>query len=255
MDEDRHYSGAPRYASLRDYLRVLRERWVLIALSTLVVGGAAFAYTATQQKTYEAQSTLSPRQRSADIGLIGSSAGPPVSPQSLTAELAARAERDSIAKQVQQSVDTELSVAQVAAKVSASIDAQTNLVQLIATDSDPEFAAELANAYSDAVQKEALDSEREQIAEAIAARQAAAEGREVKRRRPALRRGRDPRGAPQPPRDPEGDRQPGRGRERRDRSLRRRSRRSPRATPRWGSSPGSSSGSSSPSRATRSTRA
>ena len=254
MDEDRHYSGAPRYASLRDYLRVLRERWVLIALSTLVVGGAAFAYTATQQKTYEAQSTLSPRQRSADIGLIGSSAGPPVSPQSLTAELAARAERDSIAKQVQQSVDTELSVAQVAAKVSASIDAQTNLVQLIATDSDPEFAAELANAYSDAVQKEALDSEREQIAEAIQlvkqqlkdAKSSAGDlpSDEVVILEERLNRLETLKGIANPVEVVSAATAP-----------RRRSRRSPCATPRWGSSPGSSSGSSSPSRATRSTRA
>ena len=165
--EDRRYSDAPRYSSLRDYLRVLRERWVLIAVCTLVVGGAAFAYTATQSKTYEAQATLTPRQRSADIGLIGSSTGPPASPQALTAELAAMAERDTIAKRVGKALDTELSPAQIGAKVSASIDAQTNLVQLIASDRSPEFAAELANAYADEVQKEALRSERQQITEAI----------------------------------------------------------------------------------------
>jgi receptor protein-tyrosine kinase len=167
QEEDRQFAEGPRYSSLRDYLRVLRERWVLILVSTLLVGGAAFAYTATQAKTYEAQSTLSPRQRSADIGLIGSSAGPPASPQSLTAELAAMAERDSIAKRVQGALDTDLTVSQIASKVSSSIDAQTNLVLLIASDRNADFAAELANAYSDEVQKEALDSEREQITEAI----------------------------------------------------------------------------------------
>ena len=167
-DAERRFADAPRYSSLRDYLRVLRERWALIAVTTIVVGGAAFAYTATQEKTYESQATLTPRQRSADIGLIGSSAGPPASPQALTAELAAMAERDSISKRVKRALDSPLSVGQIAAKVSASIDAQTNLVQLIASDRSPDFAAELANAYAEEVQKEALDAERSQISEAIA---------------------------------------------------------------------------------------
>jgi capsular exopolysaccharide synthesis family protein len=167
MEDDRDYSGAPRYSSLRDYLRVLRERWALILLSTLLVGAAAFAYTATQEKTYEARSTLSPRERAADIGLIGSSGAPPASPQSLTAELAAKAERDTIAKRVEKALKTDLSADQIAGKVTSSIEPQTNLVLIIASDSDPDFAAELANTYAEEVQREALASEREQIDDAI----------------------------------------------------------------------------------------
>ena len=166
-DEDRQPTGAPRYTTLRDYLRVLRERWLLIAACTLLGAAAGFAYSATQETVYEAQSTLNARQRSADIGLIGSTVGPPASPQSQTAELAARAERDSIAREVERSLDTSLSAQEIAAQVTSSIDAQTGLVLLTATDSDPEFAARLANVYSREVQREALRSERDLISEAI----------------------------------------------------------------------------------------
>ena len=167
-DENRQYAPAPRYSSLRDYLRVLRERWKLIVATTLVVGAAAFAYSASQTKTYEARATLNPQQRSADIDLIGTSAGPAASPLSLTSELAAKAERDSVAEAVAKSLDGPLTPQQIAGKVSSSIDSQSNLVLITATDSDPEFAAQLANDYSKEVQRQALRSELDQINDAIA---------------------------------------------------------------------------------------
>ncbi len=167
-EEDRQFADAPRYASLRDYLRVLRERWILIAGCTLIAGAVAFAYSASQAKVYEASATVNANQRSADIGLIGSTAaGPPASPQQLSAELSARAERDSVAKATAKALDGPLSADQVAGKVSASIDAQSNLVLITATDQDPEFAADLANEYAEQVQREALRTERKEIGQAI----------------------------------------------------------------------------------------
>jgi capsular exopolysaccharide synthesis family protein len=167
-DEDRQLSDAPRYASLGDYLRVLRERWMVIAISTILVGGAAYAYSATQDDVYEAQATLNARERGTDIGLIGSSSGPPSSPQALTAQLAALSERDTIARRTARALDDELTPGAIAAKVSSSVDPRTNLVLITATDGDPEFAAELSNAYSKEVQREALRSQQDQINEAIA---------------------------------------------------------------------------------------
>ena len=166
-DEDRQLSDAPRYASLRDYLRVLRERWILIAACTLIVGAAAFAYSASQAKVYEARATLQPQERSQDIGLIGSGSGPATSPQSLTAELAARAERDSVSKEVADTTEGELSSQQIAAKVSASVNVRTNLVEITARDAEPDFAAQLANDYSKVVADQALEAELGQITDAI----------------------------------------------------------------------------------------
>lgn len=167
MDEDRQLPDAPRYASLRDYLRVLRERWILILACTLVVGAAAFAYSASQAKVYQARATLQPQERSQDIGLIGTGSGPVTSPQALTAELAARAERDSVAKEVADSLDGGLSSQQIAGKVAASVDVRTNLVEISASDADPDFAAQLANDYSQVVADQALEAELKQINDAI----------------------------------------------------------------------------------------
>lgn len=165
--EDPEYSDVSRYATLGDYLRVIRERWKLIAAITLMLGIAALAYSVSQDKIYAAESTLSPRSRSADIGLIGSTTGPAASPTVLTAELAAIAERDSIANRVRRSLDTSLTAGQIGAAVTSSIDPQTNLVQLTARWQDPKLAAELANEYARQVQRETLLSERDQIDDAL----------------------------------------------------------------------------------------
>jgi len=43
---------------LRDYLAVMRARWLTIALATVLVGGLAFAWTLTQPKVYTAHSSV-----------------------------------------------------------------------------------------------------------------------------------------------------------------------------------------------------
>lgn len=169
MDDDRQLTDAPRYATLSDYTRVFRERWQLIAGCAVALAAIAFAFSVSQARTYEAETTLNARQRGADIGLLlpGTSSGPPVSPQALTAELAAMAERDVIARRTKRALRTPLSAEQIAARVSTSIDVQTNLVVLAARDEDGAFAARLANEYARQVADEAVGSERGQIDTAL----------------------------------------------------------------------------------------
>ncbi len=162
-EDDRQLTDAPRYATLPDYTRVFRERWRLIAAFAAVFAAIAFAYSAAQPKTYEAKTTLNARQQAADLSILGGTSGPAVAPQALTAQLATMADRDSIAARVKRALDTPLSVSQVAARVSSSIDVQTNLVVLDARDEDPDFAARLANEYGTQVKDEAVRSERHQI--------------------------------------------------------------------------------------------
>lgn len=166
-EEDRHLTEAPRYATLADYTRVFRERWKLIIGFAAVLGAIAFAYSAAQPKTYEAKTTLSARQQAADLSILGGTSGPAVSPQALTAQLATMADRESIALRVKRALDTPLSASQISARVSSSIDVQTNLVVLNARDEDPDFAARLANEYATQVKAEAVRSERHQLDEAL----------------------------------------------------------------------------------------
>ena len=47
MDDD-----APRYASLRDYLQLLRKQWPLILIPVVLAVGAALFFSSREAKTY-----------------------------------------------------------------------------------------------------------------------------------------------------------------------------------------------------------
>src|SRR5205823_10738260 len=53
-----HMGEAPRYSTLRDYLRVLREQRLLIIVIAAVVAGAALWLAERQQPVYEAQAAV-----------------------------------------------------------------------------------------------------------------------------------------------------------------------------------------------------
>src|SRR4051812_6886107 len=63
---------APRYATLRDYLQVLRRRRVLIAVVTAVFAGAALLISVAQTPVYQASASLTFRDIFQDLRLIGS---------------------------------------------------------------------------------------------------------------------------------------------------------------------------------------
>jgi capsular exopolysaccharide synthesis family protein len=56
MDETRH--GERRSLELRDYLRVVRRRWKMLLVITVVVTGAIFGFTQTRPSVYEAKASV-----------------------------------------------------------------------------------------------------------------------------------------------------------------------------------------------------
>ena len=166
-EESNHDEEVARYASLQDYLRVFRERWPLIVAVAVLGAAAAFAYSATQPKSYEASVKLSARQQAEDFVLVGESTGPLTTPQAKASELAALATRQAIAERTAQALGSDLNPRALQAKVSISIDVATSLVLVVASDEDPKFAADLANEYSEQIAVEATAAEREQITAAL----------------------------------------------------------------------------------------
>ena len=156
-----------RYASLQDYLRVLRERWVQIVAVTVLAAVAALVFSATQPKSYEASARLSVRTQAQDAALIGDSSGPIANPQAQTAELSALATREVIAEKVAAELDTSKSPSALRSAVDVGIEVQTNLIVITARDEDAEFAADLANEFARQVGVEATRVERERIASAL----------------------------------------------------------------------------------------
>lgn len=153
-------SHAPRYATLRDYLRVLRERRVLIAVCVLVCAGAALALSIREQKVFQAESALAFQDDREESDLLGT----PV-PQRLTsAERAAQGAeavgRASVIRRVATQLRGRIPPGAVAGGVTARVDSRTNLVVIQAKASTGPLAAQLADAYARATFRDAVDRAR-----------------------------------------------------------------------------------------------
>lgn len=148
----RHHDYAmtetPRYATLRDYLRVIRTNRLVILLVTLTFAAAGLGISLLQQKVYSAQAEVSFQDASADLSLLGSNATAGV-PASLLASMnASLVNRPEVNRMVQQQLDSPLSPGALGSKVSAQVSVTTNLVGVRATDTNPVQAAVIANAYA-----------------------------------------------------------------------------------------------------------
>src|SRR6188768_2020299 len=97
----------PRYASLRDYLALLRRQRLVVIATTLVFAATAFLLSTTQEPRYEAESAVSYRSVAQDVGVLGIS----VLPEPSSERAAIKAEsirRLSIARQVQRRLKTKV---------------------------------------------------------------------------------------------------------------------------------------------------
>ena len=146
-------SDAPRYATLRDYLRVLREQRVLIVLVTLAFGGAAFGLAAREQPQYVAETSVLVSDDTQDLDLVGT----PVAPRETAAERAAitarRIARAEVVAAAARRLHTREPLGRLTAAVSAQPETDTSLIIVTARWGDAAFAARLA----DAVAREAVD--------------------------------------------------------------------------------------------------
>lgn len=151
---------APRYQSLRDYLRVVREHRLLIAFCTLLLGGAAVAVSVRAEPVYRAEAALSFQDENADLGELGAAI-----PLSQTAEQRAAlgAERVTglgIAEEVKDRLNREEPPATLLRAITASPETRTNLVVVQADWGDAAVAADLANAFADATRDRELETAR-----------------------------------------------------------------------------------------------
>src|SRR2546423_5984210 len=135
---------APRYATLRDYLQVLRRRRVLIAVVTAAFAAAALLISLAQTPVYEASASLTFRDIFQDLRLIGSGdTVPDVPPGVRAAQNAQLVTRPEVTQAVKKDIHTPLSVDQLQSQVSGQVGSLTNLVIVTAQSSSPSFAARL----------------------------------------------------------------------------------------------------------------
>jgi non-specific protein-tyrosine kinase len=132
---------------LRDYLNVLRKRWHVILLATLVCVGAAGAMAFMQKPTYQANAQLF-----VSVNEPGDQSQ--VYQQGLAAAQRVKSYADivdspQVTDAVQNQLHLGLTSGQIAAEVTADNPLDTVLLNLHVRDTDPARAAAIANAVAD----------------------------------------------------------------------------------------------------------
>lgn len=154
---------------LKRYVETFRERFWLIVLTMAVTTGMAVLYVATATKTYEAEADLlvtpvtSNDPVLASLGLIGISADP-----TRDVETAARLiTNTTVADGAKAQLNSPLEAQTLLAKVSAVPVAQSNIVAVTATETSPEAAKELADAFAEQAVATRTKALHEQIEEQL----------------------------------------------------------------------------------------
>jgi polysaccharide biosynthesis transport protein len=138
--------SGPRYVTLRDYLRVLRENRWLILLIAVVFTAAAYLVTSSQDKKYKAETAVSIRDATEDLDFLD-----PAPVRQTPAELTSVALEDVESPEMARGVRKELKLNNSSLKsidnaISAKPEALTNFINIQAKARSPELAARLANA-------------------------------------------------------------------------------------------------------------
>src|SRR5437763_9008733 len=129
-----------RYATLRDYLRVLQRYWIVILAVTIVGGIAGFVYAETQSASYKATADVSFQDPFQQMGVVGLSSNQPQTPGALAAVAADLVTGPSVMDQVKRELNTPGSLSH---SITAQVAIPSNLLQISATSSNPRFAADL----------------------------------------------------------------------------------------------------------------
>ncbi len=136
-----------RYGSLMDYFRVIRRHRLLIAIVTIALGAAGFAYSKTRPTTYEATAQLSFGDPAQDLNLLNGSNGVP---EESAAVRAANAAELIDSPRVQERATRLLNEQAAGCSADASVLVETNNVAVQATCPTARDAALYANAYAQA---------------------------------------------------------------------------------------------------------
>ncbi len=161
-------SNEPRYATLRDYLALLRRQRLVIVLVAVVFAAAGLAVSVAQSRTYEAQASVSFRDLSQDLRILGVNTIPGLAPDQLAAISAQQVTRPAVASRVKKQLGRPSpSASELRGAITARVAAVTNLVLVQASWGDPGFAAKLANEFARQTIAVARKQQQRQIQAAI----------------------------------------------------------------------------------------
>ena len=142
-----------REFTLSGYLDVIKRQRLLIAVVAIVCAGVALALSLVQKKTYEATASLVVNDPNHDLALLGGSFVSMQTPLQLASATAPQVTRPAVVARVKQRLHSRLSADALRAKVQTSIDPNSYVINVAATDRSAAGAAALANAFATADQE------------------------------------------------------------------------------------------------------
>jgi succinoglycan biosynthesis transport protein ExoP len=138
----------PRYVTLRDYLRVLREQALVIVLVTLVAGALAYALSSGQTKEYRASAAIGFQDVSQQLSILGGSVSPNTPAEQTPQARAQTIDEPTVAQATKQALGTNIPASRLDAAVNTAVDTKSFLVNVSASWGSADFAAKLANAFA-----------------------------------------------------------------------------------------------------------
>lgn len=133
---------------LRDYLRILRARWRLILLCTLLAVGAAAVATFAVTPIYSAQAQLFVSTSQGDAGSAGGLAQGSQFAQQRVKSYADIIDSPTVTEDVVQDLGLPVSARALESQIEASAPLDTVLINVDVTDESPEQAQAIANAVA-----------------------------------------------------------------------------------------------------------
>jgi polysaccharide biosynthesis transport protein len=124
---------------------VLRRRFILFIAIALVIPAAVVEWSLRQEKTYTAAASLLLRDPGLDQKVFGASLESSRDPEREAATNIKLVSLDVVAERTSRRLDGRLNAGEIASKVEVEPEGQSDIVSVRASDSDPDFAAELAN--------------------------------------------------------------------------------------------------------------
>jgi Mrp family chromosome partitioning ATPase len=184
--------GATPAERLREYLKVVRRRWVVLVAMVGLTMGAALALSLSQTKQYDATSKLLFRSSEPINALLGQSSSPD-DPERQTNTEIGLIKLETVGDAARRRLGTRMSSSDILDKISTEQEGNSDLVKVTARDPSPRRAAAIANAIADAYVKfrresarasldEAADLARNQLNSLSPEDQASSQGRELQAR-------------------------------------------------------------------------
>jgi capsular exopolysaccharide synthesis family protein len=135
--------------TLSDYLRVLRERRLLILATVAIAVAAALGYAAVRTPEYEATATIRVEDPEEGLTIAGTPIGQSFQPEKEAAANARLVTRDDVVERVHKATGGDQTADELKDSVTTEVQPDSNLIGIIATAGDADEAATLANRFAE----------------------------------------------------------------------------------------------------------